>query len=235
MQTENDLAPLLAPRTAAEAVDNINTLQALYEAQGRVLSAGQSERRELLLHGTDDDLAAHDSAMRAAEVYRERCTAAAQALKERAAELQVSEKQAAARAQLKAATKARARGVAIHGEFGDRARELRDLVDELREINREVEGARRAAVAAGLPCDLSLPVDEFCVAERYEESVSQQREVGVYDARGRIVGSADDRGPAIRTVRHSRFIPGQRAPDLTRCEIVLPDPLDARLSIIHQR
>lgn len=234
MQTDNDLAPLLAPRTAADAADNINTLQALYEAQGRVLAALQAERRDVLLHGTDDALAAHDAEIRMAEVYRERCAAAVQALREREAELRRTERQAAAAARVRVAEQARGRGVEIYHEFDRKARELRELVEELRSVHQTIEQARAAADSAGVPCNVSLPAADFHVPDRHEEFTAEEREPGIYDVLGRPVGRAGEKAPEVRTVRHTRLVRGRRPADLTACEIVLPDPMDARMSILRQ-
>jgi hypothetical protein len=234
MQTDNDLAPLLAPRTAADAADNINTLQALFEAQGRVLAALQAERRAVLLHGTDDALAAHDAEIRTAEVYRERCAAAVQALREREAELRRTERQAEAAAGVKAAEQARIRGVEIYHEFDRKARDIRELVEELRGIHRMIEQARAAAVAAGVSCGLALPAADFHVPDRHEEHITEERGPGIYDALGRPVGRAGEKAPEVRAVRHTRLVRGRRPADLTACEIVLPDPMDARRSILRQ-
>jgi hypothetical protein len=233
------LPDLLAFSTTAEGVRVGDLLRDRLDAAEHAEAAHAARAEDAQLAGDAAERAHADEAARLSrEVARLRL--AIDKADARLAEVAAAERQADARAKLKAATKAAARAeVIVASEYPAAAQAVAALLDELRTLQADVIAARRAARDAGLGDEadaLTLPHERRSWPTVHEEVEVEVVNHGprVTDAAGNPVtaggvrhwGTAPAQSEPTVTRRRERQLvkAGNRAPDMTAAVVLLPDP-----------
>ena len=243
------LPDLLAFTTTTEGVRVGDLLRERLESAERAAVAHAARAEDAQLAGDEAErVHAEEAARLGREVARLRL--AIERADQRLADVATTERQADARAKLKAAAKAAARAEAIVAtDYPTAARAVAALLDELRTLQGDVIAARRAARDAGLDAEadaLQLPHEIRTRPGGFEEfevevlaggaaviDAASGREVIGERSDGRsVLGNVPQRVTRRRVER--RFIASRSVPDLTAARVILPDPESDGAFLVRQ-
>jgi hypothetical protein len=148
-----DVSKLLAVRTSAEALANLEEVRPLATAAANEAAHLQGQRPELLLECSDDELDALERAAAAAERQRDRLNETVKRLEALAAEFAAEEQRTEARAAVAKARQGIDRYPALLDAYTVAAKTIRDLIENTKGIHADVDTALKLAKTAGIPPD----------------------------------------------------------------------------------
>jgi hypothetical protein len=175
--SELNLKKLLAPKTSAEAQDNIATVEAALEETHVEVEAARNQRETALLSGTDAAVTKATEQLKAAELQFERLKLAHEKLQKRLPELIEDEEHHSAIDAVKAGYEAMQEGIALTETYISQGKQIAEILEALERCYERVSAGLRLGEEHELDTEgLTFPHAAFTIKTLIKEAWTETTE-----------------------------------------------------------